>query len=122
MNALASSVLSCPLLEANITCGGRDQIDGIAEAWRRLFDEGRQSPLCPPEWVAAYLDALCGFARVMLLTVEIGATPVGVLPLVEENTFSGIPVRTLQTPGQFRWAARYPLVESLRRKFVSSTD
>jgi CelD/BcsL family acetyltransferase involved in cellulose biosynthesis len=101
MNALAEWLRCSSTMTASTVRGQRDVIDRVADSWRGLCDRTKHSPFCRPEWVAAYLRAFCRRPQVLVLTIEDGSALAAVLPLLETNTFCGIPARTLQTPGNF---------------------
>lgn len=101
MNALTAWVRCSSGMTASTMRGHRDVIERVADPWRRLCDKTKHSPFCRPEWVAAYLSAFCRRPQVLVLTIEDGSALAAMLPLLETNTFCGIPARTLQTPGNF---------------------
>jgi CelD/BcsL family acetyltransferase involved in cellulose biosynthesis len=75
-------------------------VDGIADEWRALCDEGaRDEPFYRPEWIGAYLSAFDPHARLLLLTARDGPRLRAVLPLVQRiELVGGLPARVLESP------------------------
>jgi CelD/BcsL family acetyltransferase involved in cellulose biosynthesis len=66
--------------------GTVELIDGIAEEWRQLCQQGPcNEPFFRPEWVAAAVRAFGSRQRLLLVTVWTGSHLRGVLPLLEKK-------------------------------------
>jgi CelD/BcsL family acetyltransferase involved in cellulose biosynthesis len=100
MMATQEQVISGTKLSVRMQRGGRELVDEIAPAWRRLCDEsGDEEVFYRPEWAQAYLQAFDPCAEVILLSAWAGDRLRGVLPLVCRRIVASVlPIVKLSLP------------------------
>lgn len=98
-------------LVVSVHTGSADLVDGLADEWRALCEEGASDePFYRPEWVSAYLHAFAPDATLQLSTVRRGRRLRAVLPLVHRRgVFFGLPARLLESPSNVH-SCRFDLV------------
>lgn len=104
---------SHPRLTTDITSGGVECIDPIADEWRALCEGADfDAPFHRPEVIRAYLDAYAGDSRLSLISVRQHGRLVGVLPLITEHGFcAGLPARQRRSAGNVH-TCRFDLVHA----------
>ena len=100
MMATLEQVISGTKLSLRVQHGGRELVDQIAPAWRRLCDESADEEVFyRPEWAQAYLHAFEPKADVILISAWSGDKMRGILPLVQQRSaISGLPAVKLTLP------------------------
>jgi len=87
-------------------------IDGIADEWRRLCQEGPcDQPFFRPEWIAAVINAFAPKQRLLLITVREGSCLRAVLPLLEgKKSVFGIRFTSFCGAANVEYSCRFDLI------------
>lgn len=94
------NVLSESAIRAQVHRGNSDLLGVLRDDWLRLcVSGGCNTPYNRPEYFAAYVKAFEPHSKIVVVTVWIEGSLVGILPLVEAHEiWYGIPVSLVTTP------------------------
>jgi CelD/BcsL family acetyltransferase involved in cellulose biosynthesis len=104
---------------AQLQRGGSELLDDLKNDWLRLcVSGGCNTPYNRPEYFAAYIREFEPHSKIVVVTVRIEGSLVGILPLVEaQEIWYGIPVRLLTSPQ----ADHYPWFDLICREGIDQT-
>jgi CelD/BcsL family acetyltransferase involved in cellulose biosynthesis len=99
MMATQEQVISGTKLSLRVQHGGRELVDQIAPAWRRLCDESADEIFYRPDWTHAYLSAFAPQTSITIISVWDGPRLCALLPLMRQRVWvAGLPVLQFTIP------------------------
>jgi CelD/BcsL family acetyltransferase involved in cellulose biosynthesis len=99
MMATQEQVISGTKLSLRVQHGGRELVDQIAPAWRRLCDESADEIFYRPDWTHAYLSAFAPQTSITIISVWDGPRLCALLPLMRQRVWvAGLPALQLTIP------------------------
>jgi CelD/BcsL family acetyltransferase involved in cellulose biosynthesis len=99
MMATLEQVISGTKLSLRVQHGGRELVDQIAPAWRRLCDESADEIFYRPDWTHAYLSAFAPQTSITIISVWDGPRLCALLPLMRQRVWvAGLPVLQFTIP------------------------
>jgi CelD/BcsL family acetyltransferase involved in cellulose biosynthesis len=99
MMATLEQVISGTKLSLRVQHGGRELVDQIAPAWRRLCDESADEIFYRPDWTHAYLSAFAPQTSITIISVWDGPRLCALLPLMRQRVWvAGLPALQFTIP------------------------